>query len=86
MDRGNFLSPGWGVYTRYIDKSPMADMKQEPENGDVECKDMVLLGLKLDSTETHVREYFKDVEVLGQDCYSEFGSNKERKKNCPQGF
>ena len=65
VDRGNFLSPGWGVYTRYIDKSPMADIKQEPENGDVECKDMVLLGLKLDSTEVHVREYFKDVEVLG---------------------
>ena len=59
------VAAGWGVHTRYIAKSPMAAIKQEPENGDVECKDMVLLGLKLDSTETHVREYFKDVEVLG---------------------
>jgi len=65
VERSNFLAPGWGMSTRYIAKSLSSDIKHEPKKSDVECRDMVLLGMKLDTTETQVREYFKDVEVLG---------------------
>ena len=68
VEGGNFLAPqgGWGVSSRYIAVSSTSDIKKhEPKKGDVECKDMVLFDMKLNTTEAQVREYFKDVEVLG---------------------
>jgi len=53
------------VSESYIAVSPTSDIKYELKKSDIECKDMVLLGMKLDTTEAQVREYFKDVEVLG---------------------
>ena len=66
VDEGNFFPPqgGWGVSTRYIAVNHLSEIKHEPKKGDIECKDMVLLGMKLDTTEAQVRGYFKDVEVL----------------------
>ena len=63
VEEGNFFAPlgGWGVSTRYIAVGPSSDVKR----ADIECKDMVLLGMKLDTTESQVRGYFKDVEVHG---------------------
>ena len=68
VEEGNFFPPqgGWGVSTRYIAVvGPTSDVTPELRKTDVECKDMVLLGMKLDTTESQVRGYFKDVEVLG---------------------
>ena len=42
-----------------------SELAQLVEKCDVECQDMVLFDMTLDTTEAQVREYFKDVEVLG---------------------
>ena len=67
LKEDNFLAPqeGWGISTRYIAVGPTSDIKHAPKKGDVQCTDMVLFDLKLNTTEAQVREYFKDVEVLG---------------------
>ena len=67
MEEGSFLAPrgGWEVSTRFIAAvGPISDVKPEFKKVDIECKDMVLLGMKLDTTESQVKGYFKDVEVL----------------------
>jgi len=67
LKEGSFLEPagGWGVHARYIAViNPNDAIKTGPKNEEFESKDMVLLRMKLDTSEAMVRNYFKDVEVL----------------------
>ena len=66
LKEGSFLEPagGWGVHARYIAVNPDDVIKPGPRSEESEGKDMVLLRMKLDTSEAMVRNYFKDVEVV----------------------
>jgi len=53
-------------------------------NGDGKITVSEALGTNLISLPAPIYNFYN--KVLHQECYSEFGSNKERKKDCWQGF